>query len=64
MHGAEQPHPISVRAEQDDPDITVFFRLLLLLVLFVGGTFFGLSAWLDDRLTGLDRPDPAQEEAP
>jgi hypothetical protein len=52
---------MDVRAERDDPDTVVFFRLLLILIVFVVGTTVGLKMWLGDALVRVHAVETAEE---
>lgn len=55
---------IDVRAEKDDPDTVVFFRLLLILIVFVLGSIVGLKLWLGDALVSVHATEPIEEAMP
>ena len=54
---------VDVRAEADDPDTVIFFRLLLILVVFVVGSIVGLKMWLGDALVNVHTAEVTEEQS-
>ena len=61
MTGGAHGINIDVRAESDDPDTVIFFRLLLILVVFVVGSVVGLKMWLGDALVNVHTAEVTEE---
>ena len=63
MTGGTHGVHVDVRAEADDPDTVIFFRLLLILVVFVVGSIVGLKMWLGDALVSVHAAEVTEEQS-
>jgi hypothetical protein len=64
LNGGVHEMGTDVRAEKDDPDTVIFFRLLLILIVFVLGSMVGLKLWLGDALVSVHATESTEEAMP